>query len=91
MTGTISKKLAKFLLDSWEENSKQDYTILNRTSRTESLLNRKKCAIVGTDEVVTTLFGLAIGCSVTEYSTVTFCSIILSSDVFVPVRLESRI
>jgi hypothetical protein len=29
---------------SWEENSKQDYTILNRTS----LLNRKKCAIAGT-------------------------------------------
>jgi hypothetical protein len=42
------EKLAKFLLDSWEGNSKQDYTILNRTSRTESLVNRKKCAIVGT-------------------------------------------
>ena len=33
---------------SWEENSKQDYTILNQTSGTESLLNRKKCAIAGT-------------------------------------------
>jgi hypothetical protein len=35
------------------------------------------------NEVVTTLFGLAIDCSVTEYSTATFGSMILSSDVLI--------